>query len=327
MNSPSTPKPSKAAIAGMNADLANFPMQYMINALAQTGGVKKINGKTYDFTGLGTAEQQGQMSDKMAQTLLDIQRNYGSAYIQQRLADLQQSDPVGYAARKQLFDRILSDSKVNPDRPLAESLQRDVNSMLETAGYLDKQALEQVQNQVRGRQVARGIYLGSAPAAEESSSVVEASDNLRRQEQSKAEQYLASGVSPEDVTYRRIQQSLANLGAFANAESPENQFGSLAGAGRGAAPFSAAGFQQPAEINPNAAVEGMNFANTIYADQSRFDASQANPWLTGLDMGINALTAYGNLGGFSGFKPGPAPAGTTTVSNYSFAPKQSYWGQ
>src|ERR1017187_1373125 len=109
MSKPSIPDPNKAAVAGASADLANFPFQYMINSLAQTGGSANIAGQNYDFTGLGNADVAGQMSGQMAQALLDIQNNYGSQYVQQRLADLQQSDPTGYAARQQLFDKILAD--------------------------------------------------------------------------------------------------------------------------------------------------------------------------------------------------------------------------
>lgn len=300
---PSPPDPNQAAIAGVTQDAANFPLTWQINQLAQQGGHQVINGVDYDFTGLGNADQQNVLSDQAAQALLDIQDNYGSAYIQQRLADLQQSDPTGYAARQQLFDKILADSKDNPDRPLATDTQDQVNQMLQTSGHLDEQGLQEVQQGTRANQVAHGIYLGNAPASEEASNVVNASDALKTQQQQQASSYLQSGVSPEDVAYRRIQQSLSNLGAFVNNQTPTAQFASLSAAGNGAAPFNPTNYQNPASLNPNAAANGLNNANSIYGQQLQFNQNQSNPWLTGLATGANAAGAYlnwanaGNAGG------------------------------
>lgn len=293
-DSPDIPDPNKAAMAGLSADVANFPMEWMVNSLAQMGGKATIGGQEYDFTGLGNADVSAKMSDQMAQALLDIQRNYGEAYIRQRLADLKQADPTGYAARQQLFDKILADSKANPNRPLAEDLQSEVNSMLQSAGQLDKRGMEQVQQGVRGKQVARGIFLGNAPTSQEATAVVQASQNLRDQQQAAAQSYLQSGISPEDVEYRRIQQSLANLGAFANGTSPQAQFGSLSGAQNGAAPFNPVNYSNPASLNMGQSAQaGINFANSIYQTNNQ----QANPWLGAATTGINALGAYQNLGG------------------------------
>lgn len=293
---PSIPDPNQAAIAGTIADVSNFPQNYIVNSLAQTGGKATIGGVNYDFTGLGNADQANQLSDKAAQALLDIQNNYGSQFITQRLADLKASDPTGYAARQQLFDKILADSKSNPDRPLSNDLQTSVNQMLQNSGKLDEKGLQEVQQGVRGNQVAKGIYLGNAPASEEASAVVNASDSLKSQQQQGALSYLQSGVSPQDVQYRQIQQSLSNLGAFVNNQTPEAQFQELSGAGNGAAPFNPVNYSNPASINPNAAATGLNFANTLYGQNANFASSQTNPWLAGLSTGIAGLNTASNLG-------------------------------
>lgn len=303
---PKIPDPSQASISGMQADLANYPQNWLVNAAAQEGGKVTVDGKTYDFTGLGNAAQSIGMSDKMAQALLDIQNNYGSQYVQQRLADLQQSDPVGYAARKQLFDKILADSKANPpNAQMSGALQDQVNQMLGGAGNLDPQSRQQIQQGVRSGQAASGITLGNAPAAQEAVATVNAQDALRTQQQQTAEQYLQSGVSPQDIQYRKIQQDLANLGAFQNNQTPEAQFGSLSSAGNGAAPFTATNYQTPATLNPQQATQtGVNFANTNYATAQ----NQANPWLAGLSIGTGTLNLAGNLG-WQPFAAGAGGAG------------------
>lgn len=298
MDSPKIPDPNAAAQAGAIADVANYPFKAQIDALAQMGGKATINGKTYDFTNLGNADQNAKVSDQMAQTLLDIQKNYGSQYVQQRLADLQQSDPTGYAARKQLFDKIISDAQANPNRPMATDLQNQVQSLLAQGSNLTTgpgSETEQVQQQVRGQQLANGIFLGNAPTSQEASAIVNAGDAQQQQRQQKALGFLQSGVSPEDVTYRRIQQSLSNLGSAINGTTPEAQFGSLSGAQSGAAPFSPGTVSSPS-LNPNAALNGMQNAADIYSGNVNWAASQANPWTVGLSGLANTASALHNMG-------------------------------
>jgi hypothetical protein len=273
--------------------LGNLPQTWLVNTLAQTGGTYKgPDGKTYNFNNLGNVAQQSAVSNQMAQALLDIQNNYGPDFVKQRLADLQQSDPAGYAARQQLFDKIKEDvTNAPPNAKMASDLQSQVNSMLENAGNLDPQLKQQVQQNVRGGQVANGIVLGNAPASQEADALVTASDNLRNQQQQTAQNYLASGVTPEDIQYRKIQQDLSNLGAFQNNQTPEAQFKQLSGAGNGAAPFNTPNYQTPGGLNPNAGNIGQNFAQSIYGSSQQ----QANPFLAGASLATGAANIFSGL--------------------------------
>ncbi|HEX7653606.1 MAG TPA: hypothetical protein VF607_08870 [Verrucomicrobiae bacterium] len=322
MDSPSIPDPNKAAAAGAIADVANFPFKAQIDALAQLGGKATINGQTYDFTGLGNADQNAAVSDQMAQALLDIQKNYGAAYVKQRLADLQQADPAGYAARKQMFDRILADAQANPTRPLATDLQNQVQSLLAQGSRLTTgpgSETEAVQQGVRGQQVGSGIYLGNAPAAQEAAAVVQAGDQQQAQRQAQGLSFLQSGVSPEDVQYRRIQQSLANLGNAINGQSPVAEFASLSGAQSGAAPFNPGPTQSPA-LNPNAALQGLQNSAALYSGQVNWANSQVNPWTAGLATAANATSALGNLGWKPFANNYSAPLGTFTTPTAAYSP-------
>ena len=303
---PKIPDPNVAAIAGMTEDMVNLPLKAKIDALAQMGGRAVIDGKEYDFTGLGTADNNAVISDQMAQAMLDIQKNYGADYIKQRLANLQQSDPTGYAARKQMFDRILADANKNPDRPLADDLQQQMAEALAQGGNLTtgpNSQIEQIQQDVRGKQLANGIFLGNAPASQEASAVFQAGDAMKQQRQSQAAGFLNSGVTPEDVEYRRIQQGLSNLGTFVGGQSPISEFSSLSGAQGGAAPFDPGQVFAP-KLNPNAGYQGMQNASQLYSGQVNWANSQVNPWVAGLSTGINALGAAKSMGAFgtpSGF--------------------------
>jgi hypothetical protein len=302
VSSPNIPDPNKAAVAGATANAENFPFQYIINQLAQVGGNATINGQNYDFTGLGTADNARVMSDQMAQALLDIQKNYGGDFVKQRLADLQQADPQGYAARQQLFDRILADSqKAAPNAKMSGDLQDLVNQQLSNGGRLttgSNSETEQVQQAVRGNQLANGVFLGNAPATQEATAVEQADEQKRNAVQEASAKYLSAGVSPEDIQYRQIQQSLANLGAFENGQTPEAQFGSLSGAQNGAAPFTS-GYQNTAGIDTGSALQGINNANSIYSGQVNWAQTQANPWLAGLSTAASGFNLAGNAGLFN----------------------------
>lgn len=305
MDSPKIPDQNLAAIEGTLQDAKNFPFKYAIDATSKMGGVWKdpVSGKVYDFTGLGDADNAAIISDKMAQTLLDIQKDYGPEFIKQRLKDLEQADPKGYAARKQLFDKIIADSESNPNRPLAEDTQKQVLSLLEKGGQLSAGAgsqTEQVQQGVRGKQLRSGIYLGNAPASEEASAVEGASEAQRTARQQQAIQFQTSGVSPEDVEYRRIQQSLGNLGAFVNGQSPTAQFQSLSGAQGGAAPFTTTGGSNVG-LNPNAAQQGINNANSIYGIQAGYNSRQVSPAVSAISGAANGFSTYLSLGGQNPF--------------------------
>lgn len=311
--SPSIPDPNQAAVAGLQADIQNFPQEWMVNAAAQQGVPITINGQTYNFTGTGNADQAAAATRAQDQAQLQIQKQYGPAYIQQALANLQESNPTGVAARNQLASSIIADSNNPVISPAAVQTQQQVADMVNNAGQLDPQALQQVQQGVRGQQTASGITLGNAPANQEADAVVNASDTLRAQQQAAAENYLASGVSPEDVQYRQIQQSLGNLGAFVNNQTPEAEFGQLSGAQNGAAPQNAPNYSTPAALNPNAASYGINFENQAYQTEQQ----NANPWLAGLSTLATGANTVGNiLNNNPGATPAPQP-NFSTVASYS----------
>lgn len=298
---PEIPDPNAAALAGIAADMENYPFEYQINSLAKMGGKATINGKEYDFTGLGDADTTRAMSDKMAQTLLDLQKQYGPDFIKQKLAELKVADPTGYAARQQLFDQIMADADASPDRPMNSRLQAMVQDELAKGGKLDARQTEEVQQAVRGKQLRNGIFLGNAATSEEAGALVRAGEAERSKRQQQSLGILNSGVLPEDVQYRQIQQALSNLGNFTNGTSPTNQFQSLSSASNGAVPFQV-GQGNAATLNPNAGAQGINDAFNLYSQNQNWANSQVNPWMAGISGGVAganlALKAgWGNNGG------------------------------
>lgn len=298
LSTPKIPNAAKSAAAGIQADLEQQPFNYLINAASQLGNKITIGGKEYDFTGLGDADTSAVVSDKMAQTLLDLQREKSPAIIQQRLNELQAADPQGYAARKTLFDKILEYASSNPGRPVSTELQSSLQDELaKGAGFDDARQKEQVIEGVRGRQIKNGIILGNAPAREEAGAVLSAGEQLRNQRQQDALAFLQSGQSPEDIAYRQFQQNLNNLGSFVNGQSPTQQFQQVGNASNGPVDLTGAGVNTNT-FNQNAAGQGINAALDNYNTSMRYANAQANPYLSGLSIGINAAGTVNKSGLF-----------------------------
>lgn len=302
-SSPSIPDPGKSAIQGVQTQAQLDPFTYLVNALASTGGsgavTNPLSGQTtnLDFTGLGTADVQNQFQNQMAQTLLDIQNGLGPEFINQRLQDLQQADPTGYAAYKQLFDQIKQESTQGPPGlALSEATQGQIQDILSKSQSLNPQELIDVQQGVRGNQVASGIYLGNAPEQAEAGAVVNATDQKQAAGQQEAQSFLSAGVDPTDLQYRQTQQDMANLGAFINGQNPTAQFSSISGAQNQGAPNPNTGFTVPTINEGQAAGQGINNALGIYSGQVDWSQNNANPYLAGLGTAASAAGTAFNLG-------------------------------
>lgn len=299
---PDIPDPSVGYAAGILADLESLPMRRRIEAAAQLGiPVEWLqNGRTRqaDFTGLGETQQQREYADQMAQQLLSLQRDLGPQFVQQRLEELQRSDPEGFAMRRDLWDRIRT--QVNDGggavNPAAAALQEELLSDLQRGGRLPDSVATRVSQEVLGGQVARGNWLGNAPGQQEAGAVAGASEAWKNDRQQAALQFLTSGVSPDDAAQRRDQQGLNNVGSFISGETPQAQFGQVSGAQAGAVPWNNGGVQLPG-TNPNAGAQGINFANGLYAGRVDWRNQQVSPWVAGLSGAFQGANLWQNLGG------------------------------
>lgn len=297
-SSPSIPDPNAAAVAGALAQAGTFPFQQYIDYLAQTGGASNIGGTNYNFSGLGSAQQNAALSRVMLPAELQIQQQYGPQYTALASQNLQQANPQAVAARQQEFNNIIANAQSTPNRPMAADLQNQILALTGMGSNLTtgpNSETEAVQQGVRGQQVANGIYLGNAPASQEAAAVVNAGDKMQQSRMLSGLDFLQSGVSPEDVTYRRVQQSLSNLGNAINGQTPEAQFQSLSGAANGAAPFNASGVQG-AQMNTNGGLRGLQNASEIYSGNVNWAENQANPWTVGLSS-LSGAASILNSGG------------------------------
>ena len=263
---PESPSMAGANEAGVWADAETLAVRKLIANAAKFGkkidlSVPTFDAKgnktgskdvTYDFSGYSDAdatradlEFAQESADKMAETMLNVQQKYGKEFIQQRMEELKAADPTGYEVRQMLGEAAKED--------------------LALGTQLSPEMRNQVEQQERAAQAARGNIYGSAPAA-------------------------AEAMAVGDAGFRMRQQRLANAASFLSGTTPVSQFGQISGAQGGASPFNPVGIQQGITLNPNAGAQGQQFAMNSYNQQMNFAANQQpiGSQLLGLATGVAA---------------------------------------
>lgn len=323
--------PAKGYVAGVKADLETTPARRIIESMARLGksgyvDVPGKGGKTtrqfFDFTGMGEADVQRQYADKMLSEMLQLQRDFGPQYVQQRLAELEKSDPEGAAMRRQLWDTVQTAATTDTAHPGNEALQANILARLERGSTLDPRAEHEISQQVMGGQYARGNYLGNANANQEAQVLADAGAQQKTQAQQEAMAFLTGGLDPQDVTNRENQQDMANLGAFLAGETPTAQFSQVSGARGGIVPFTSSTGGALPGVNSQAGWQGVNNGLNVFNANQALQQSQVNPWVAGLSGAFNGMNAWASLGGrFGGNSGGQQPM------NYKIGTSGSWSGE
>lgn len=257
----------------------------------RTGQMVLVNpgGDTteYDFTGRGDIDNEIYNAQRNAQTALDVSRKYSTDYIKTALEQEKLADPEGFQARELLTKRIMEGADRQPDTTLSDTVRRQIMDELAAKQGLDSGQNEAVQKAMLARRA-----MGDTTSPELASTFTRGAAGLQRQaqRQGRAQGYLSSGATPTDIKYRASQQSMANLGAFINGQTPVTQFGQLSGAQQGATPVRQG--QSLPTVNPNAGFAGANYALGNYQQNMNSYNQQANPWMAGMGLALKGAGAY-----------------------------------
>jgi hypothetical protein len=244
---------------------------------------------TVDFTGYGTADTQGELARQAAANSLALSQKYDSQFIDSALEQEKLADPEGFAARARMHELVKEQADQKPDRPVAELLNRQVGDQLKAGRGLDafdKAALDKAVTESTG---ARG-GAGEGADFERTLTTGYAGEQRAQNARRKALAFETSGATPEDVEYRRSQQTMANLSSMINGQTPQSQFASLSGAQRGPTP-QVNGNPLPVMPGNTSAVAGAA-ASTRYGQQ----IAQPNQWMAGLSALLTGANAAGNAG-------------------------------
>lgn len=240
---------------------------------------------TADFTGYGTADIEGQLAQQYTQMQNELSKKYGVQFAEEARREQELADPQGTAARAKEYELIQKEmEKPSPINPLSSTLESQIDSQLKAGSHLDPMSRDLLEKAVERASADRGGSLESN-LVDQSMSTGAEGEARRQVGLDKSQAFLNSGSSPADIEYRREQQLLADAGSFAGGRTPESQFGSISS--NGSAPFYPG---QPSPTMPGGAAQtGQNAASAQYAARAQ-QASQPNPWLSGLSAALSATS-------------------------------------
>lgn len=248
MCSPKTPDLSAANREAVQASIETYPIQRAIDVAARLGQKVEVpiykNGvqtgtKTYDFAGKSdidvtkaVSEALSQLAGSQTKTQLDLAKEFGTQFAEQRRAELSAADPERY----KLYDKFLQDigqrsiAETAPAAPTYErvgmptgpqdtgaaanirsNLERQISAGLAQAGTLDPAMIRAAEQAVRARGAASGNVLGNLSAFREARAVGEAVANADVQRRQQALGLLQSGQTTSDVANRQAQEAFQNI--------------------------------------------------------------------------------------------------------------------
>ena len=231
------------------AQAQTFPILRQIEAASRTGGKgtypvydssgKVIGERPYDFTGISdiditreTARALASLAPEQTAQQLELAKQYGTQFAEQRRAELQATDPERY----KLYEGFLKDigqspiSQTVPTAPTYEQvgmptapqdtgaaramrsdLERQIQQGLAQVGTLDPTMIRAAEQAARARGTATGNILGNLSALREARGVSEAIANADMQRRAQALGLLQSGQTTSDVANRQAQESFQNI--------------------------------------------------------------------------------------------------------------------
>lgn len=244
-----------------------------------------------DFTGYGTADIEGELAKRQADLELKLGEKYGTQFADLARQNAELADPMGTQARALEFEMINRDM---PTSALPGMLDEQIRGQVNAGRGYDVMSREMLDKAVAEANAARSGRTMAGDVATSGSTGMEGQGRLSAAT-NKAGQFLASGVTPEDIAYKRGQQKISNLGAFVNGATPQSQFGALAQAGQGAAPVT--GAQANATMPNNASSVGSGYSSSGYSSQVNQSLNQPNSWFAGMSALLNGVGSLKTIKG------------------------------
>ena len=226
--------------AAVEANAETFPKLRALEAAAKLGRKIEVDGKTYDFRETGDiqvatafARAAAQIAPELAGKQLELAKEFGTQFSEQRRKELEALDPEKF----KLYDQFLSDVKRDAAAPdtridsptyeqvgiptaqqdtgasqvIRSELERQIQQGLSQVGTLDPSMERRVQQAARARGSSIGNILGNPSAIRESLALQDALGNANSQRWNAAMGLLQSGQSTSDTANRNAQEAFQNI--------------------------------------------------------------------------------------------------------------------
>ena len=224
----------------VEAQAETYPKLRALDAAARLGKKVIYQDQEYDFRGIGdvdTGEAFARAAAKIAPELtgkqLELAKEYGTQFAQQRRNELEALDPRKF----DLYEQFLSDVKGDAAAPdtridsptyervgmpgaqqdtgasqlIRSELERQIQQGLSQVGTLDPSMERRVQQAARARGSSINNVLGNPSALRESLAIQDALGNANSQRWNAAMGLLQSGQSTSDTANRNAQEAFQNI--------------------------------------------------------------------------------------------------------------------
>ena len=297
------PGQQQASVAAIQSQITG--LQSKLSAIPKGGGTVYMDGSgnivpasqaSQSFAGFSTADIQGQIEKELAQGQLTEAQKMDPQFIAEALAQEQQANPQGTAARAQLYQDIQNQINNPTTSPVSNEMEKQVEAKVNAGQGLTPDEQQMLAAAVSSGTADRG---GSNPPADFSSDLTTGFQGEARglANANAGTSWLASGETPSDIQYREEQQNLANLGNYISGATPQSQFKSLSGAQQGPTPVT--NNASLPTLPGNAQELGTAGASAQYGAQIGAAQNTANPWMAGL----SGVLGVGNTLGAAGWQP------------------------
>lgn len=231
-----------------------------------------------NFAGYGSADITAELARRAADLQEKLGAKYGTQFAEEAAKEAALADPEGTRARA-VENELIQRQLAAPVTPVAGQLDEQIRAQQQAGAGFDPMTQDLLDTAVAQAAQDRG---GGPSAADVGAIMSTGAEGAARRQaaMSKAQGFLASGQTPEDVNYRREQQNISNLGSFVSGTTPESQFGGLAAARQGATPTYTG--QALPTMPPGVAQAGNQYAMQGWQAGLNAKQNQPNQWLAGI---------------------------------------------
>lgn len=195
----------------------------------------------------------------MAESMLDVQREYGADFNEEMRKRVKESDPLGFELR--------------------ENIAKQISEEFRNGGNLSREQLRQAEQDARRSQAARGNLYGNAASANELLNTQAMRDKVRQQRLANASSYVFG--SPINAQYGNINAAQAGAAPFRTVQFDRGMSLDPNAGARGT----------------DFAARTYDTKSRNWQTQAQIASQRQNPWMQALGVGSQFMSAANPLMG------------------------------
>lgn len=177
---------------------------------------------------------------------------------------------------------------------LMKKLQEQAQADLDAGSSLTPEQLNQMQQQIRGAQAARGNILGAGAGYDEARMAAEMGQNMQQVRRQNALAVLqGSDIAPKYNAAQVVNPLMPNYNSAEKVTPNVPNFSATTAAAPNTSPMQVNPSNPLAMFNPNAGAQSTQYANNVWQTKAKIASEEVNPWMAGLGLAFQGVGAFG----------------------------------